>query len=248
MRYITLLATAVAALAALPAAASHANLVQNGGFETTTLTNSSSFATYFTGTSKVANWTTNGYNLLFTPGTAQTAGADTEYGKGNVKFYGPLNGTANGFKDSPTGGNFVAADGAFGVSPIQQTLTGLVVGQKYVVGFDWAAAQQLGFSGPTTEAWQVSLGGESHSTAVWANPDHGFKPWTHKQFVYTATATSEVLSFLAVGTPGGRPPFSLLDGVSTAAVPEPASWALMIGGLGLVGGALRTRRRNVVAA
>ncbi|HPU16060.1 MAG TPA: PEPxxWA-CTERM sorting domain-containing protein [Polymorphobacter sp.] len=32
------------------------------------------------------------------------------------------------------------------------------------------------------------------------------------------------------------------------AVPEPASWALMIVGFGMVGGALRTRRRHVVAA
>lgn len=248
MRFSTMITTAALAFAAVPAVAAHPNLVQNGGFETTTLANSSSFATYFTGTDKVANWTTNGYNLLFTPGSAQTTGGDTEYGAGNVKFYGPLNGTMNGFTDSPTGGNFVGADGAFVVSPIQQTLTGLRIGQKYAVGFDWSAAQQVGFDGPTAEQWSVSLGDETHSTAVWKNPDHGFKPWSHVTFVYTATATSEVLSFLAVGTPSGRPPFSLLDGVTTAAMPEPAAWALMVGGLGLVGGALRSRRRGTVAA
>jgi hypothetical protein len=33
-----------------------------------------------------------------------------------------------------------------------------------------------------------------------------------------------------------------------AVVPEPATWALMIGGFGLVGGTLRVRRRNVVFA
>ena len=31
------------------------------------------------------------------------------------------------------------------------------------------------------------------------------------------------------------------------AVPEPASWALMLGGVGLVGGALRSRRRQAVS-
>lgn len=36
--------------------------------------------------------------------------------------------------------------------------------------------------------------------------------------------------------------------VTFGAVPEPASWALMVGGFGLVGGALRSRRRAVVAA
>lgn len=34
--------------------------------------------------------------------------------------------------------------------------------------------------------------------------------------------------------------------VETGAVPEPASWALMVGGFGLVGGALRSRRRTAV--
>ncbi len=246
MRYLTIIAAALAAAAALPAAA-HVDLVKNGGFETTTLTNSSQFSDYFTG-NVVANWTTSGYNMLFFPGTATTSGADTQYGAGNVKFWGPANGAANGFADSPTGGNYVGADGAYIVAPIQQTLTGLVVGHKYTVGFDWAAAQQYGYQGPTTEQWQVSLGDETHATAVWDNPDQGFKPWSHQRFTYTATATTEVLSFLAVGTPGGRPPFSLLDGVSAAAVPEPASWAMMLGGLGLVGSALRSRRRNTVAA
>ena len=34
--------------------------------------------------------------------------------------------------------------------------------------------------------------------------------------------------------------------LSNGAVPEPASWALMVGGFGLVGGALRSRRRTAV--
>ena len=248
MRIITTIAVMALALTGRSASAA-VNLVQNGGFETTSLSHSSSFAQYFTGGDKVAHWSTNGYNLLFYPGTATTSGGDTEYGAGNVKFHGPANGAANGFTDSPTGGNFVGADGAFVVSPIQQTLTGLKVGKKYVVGFDWAAAQQLGFDGPTTEQWQVSLGGETHATTVWNNPSHGFKPWSHEAFTYTATATTEVLSFLAVGTPEGRPPFALLDGVSaTGAVPEAATWAMMVAGLGVVGVALRARRRGFVAA
>jgi len=56
------------------------------------------------------------------------------------------------------------------------------------------------------------------------------------------TSATEVLSFLAIGTPGGVPPFSLLDGVSITEVPEPTSLALLGAGLGLVG--LMTRRRR----
>jgi len=36
------------------------------------------------------------------------------------------------------------------------------------------------------------------------------------------------------------PPPSTIDG----AVPEPASWAMMLGGFGAVGGAMRARRRT----
>jgi hypothetical protein len=34
-----------------------------------------------------------------------------------------------------------------------------------------------------------------------------------------------------------------LDDVSISAVPEPASWAMLIGGFGLTGAAMRRRRR-----
>ena len=66
----------------------------------------------------------------------------------------------------------------------------------------------------------------------------------HESFTFTATSGSEALSFLAIGTPTGVPPFSLLDGVTmVAAVPEPETWALMLCGMGLIG-AVQRRRRN----
>jgi len=141
----------------------------------------------------------------------------------------------------------VAADGAFQVGAISQTISGLNVGQQYTVGFDWAAAQQHGFTGATTEQWKVSLGGQTQSTAVYNNANHGFSGWMHESFTFTATTGSEALSFLAFGTPSGEPPFSLLDGVTmVAAVPEPETWALMLCGMGLIGG-LQRRRRNRTA-
>lgn len=242
MRLLTILAGAIA-LGAATAPVTAKQFVLNGGFEITTLTASSQISDYFVG-NPVTGWTTTGYNFLFFPGTATTTGAVNQY-TGQLTFHGPANGSANGYTDSPTGGNYIANDGAYIVAPLNQTLTGLRVGNTYTVAFDWAAAQQTGFAGPTTEQWVVSLGTESHATAVWSNPDHGFRPWSHETMTFTATAASEVLSFLAVGTPEGRPPFSLLDGVSAnGSVPEAATWAMMIGGLGLVGGALRLRRRS----
>jgi len=53
---------------------------------------------------------------------------------------------------------------------------------------------------------------------------------------------------------GGAANFIAFDNITlgaatpgNGAVPEPASWALMLGGFGLVGGAMRNRRRSTVA-
>ena len=219
------------------------NYVINGGFEL--ISNGSggmgefNNATYTT----VSNWTSNGYNFLFVSGTADTTGGTGTFG--NLKLWGPNDGSANGLPaSSPTGGNYVAADGNFQVAAISQMINGLTIGNKYSVDFWWAGAQQSGFNGITTEQWQVSLGSQTQSTVIVTNASHGFTGWVHQTFTYTATSTSELLSFLAVGTPTGVPPFVLLDGVSvTDATPEPGSLAMMLGGLGLIGlGALRSRK------
>ena len=79
-------------------------------------------------------------------------------------------------------------------------------------------------------------------------PQGGVGPWNKQSLTFTADGASDVLSFLAVGTPGGAPPISFLDGVTVdAAVPEPSAWTLMI--LGAVGlGAVMRRRRVALAA
>jgi hypothetical protein len=222
------------------------NLVVNGDFETATLDGSYQFGDGYP-SEQLAGWTTNGYNFLFQPGTADAAGATGQYG--GLSLWGPNNGSDNGLPAiSPTGGNFVGADGAFGVGAIEQVINGLIAGRKYDVSFWWGGAQQEGFTGPTTEQWEVALGGEHQSTAILDNADHGFTGWQKQTFTFTATGPNEVLSFLAHGTPDGVPPFSLLDGVSmeAASAPEPASWALMILGFAATGAVLR-RRRSVPA-
>jgi hypothetical protein len=63
---------------------------------------------------------------------------------------------------------------------------------------------------------------------------------------------NDLLSIVGISTSG----YNRFDNVSAlqtaaptgGAVPEPASWALMLGGFGLVGGMLRNRRRSVAFA
>jgi PEP-CTERM motif len=125
------------------------------------------------------------------------------------------------------------------VGAVTQTIPGLTVGKYYDVSFYWAAAQQYGFSGATTDKFTVSLGGESETTPVLSIPSHGFSGWAFETLKFKVTSSSEVLSFLASGTPNGVPPFALLDGVSMAVAPEPATWALL--GIGVLAGFARFR-------
>lgn len=235
-----------AALLAMGAArqAQATSLVQNGSFET--LLQPGVSAQFGAGypSQQVTGWTTSGYNFVFLPGTADKAGATGSAGA--LSLWGPGNGSANGLPaSSPDGGNYIGADGAYQVSAITQTITGLSPGSTAVVSFNWAGAQQYKFDGATTEQWIVGFGTDpTQATAVVQNANHGFTGWMQQTFSFAVTSTTAVLSFLARGTPGGEPPFSLLDGVSLVQVPEPATWAVLLSGAGLAGLASRRRVRR----
>ena len=228
------------------------NLVQNGSFSLTSTPGSYQFGTgYESGGNPVdtlTGWTTSGYNFVFAPGSGTSGStADTSGGtgnSGNVKLWGPGDGSSNGLTLSPDGGNFIAADGAYEVGAISQTIVGLIPGSTATVTFWWAGAQQSGYTGQTTDYWTVQLGSQSHNTTTVTVPSEGFSGWMQVTMTFTVTAATETLSFTATGTPSGVPPFALLDGVSLSDVPEPTSWALMISGLAGLIGFKRWRRRS----
>jgi hypothetical protein len=228
------LSVSVPAMAALP------NLVTNGDFSQLQTNASQQFGSGYSGaTNELTGWATSGYNFVYLPGTADTSGASGV--SGNVKLWGPGDGSANGLTSgAPTAGgtfngNYVAADGAYQVSAITQTVSGLIPGYAAAVSFVWAGAQQSGFTGPTTDNWTVSLApaGQSNNqvTPTVSLLNHGFSGWMSETFTFIPTSATEVLSFLATGTPSGQPPFALLASVSVTNVPEPATWGLMLTGI-----------------
>jgi hypothetical protein len=231
-----------------------ANMILNG-----------SFSSYMTGTkgpgeltsyTTLANWTSgtnvsNGTstNLLYTPGLADTTGSWATDANAYYKLNGPNNGKNNGFTGaSPTGSNFVALDGDTQYrGMLSQTLNGLVANQNYVLNFNWAGSEQYGYSTATQDSLGVTLGTSYQTTATVNNAAAGFTGWMNVSMTFKATGSSEVLSFLASGSPNGVPPFILLSDVSfNAAVPEPSSLILMGGGILAVAGVTYRRRQALL--
>lgn len=188
---------------------------------------------------------------------------------GNFSVYDPGNttsGTGGAIPNtSPGGGNFIVADGAVGYQvAIYQTLTGLTAGATYAVNFWYAAGQQYNFTGTTTEGWQVSLTNSAQLTQVAANgttiqttptqaggglAQGSFQAWAQATFNFTAAGASQVLTFLALGTPSGQPPVDFLSDVVVTQVvtPEPGTPMLLLSGLVSIGAFVRLRRKRAAS-
>jgi len=200
------------------------------------------------------DWGSTGYNYVYTPnatfGTTADAGTNaggalsgapnqapgqfnTSAGYGNTYMWGTNNGGTTAITAPPLGGNFIAADGAYEVGALTQSITTLTVGKTYVLKFEWAAAQQQGLTGATTEKWIVSMGtgnvAGNFSTTTYDLPSEGFSGWMSATMYFYANSTTETLSFLASGTPNGEPPFVLLADVDLEVVPEFSSWMVFAG-------------------
>ena len=153
-------------------------------------------------------------------------------------------GSFSGWTQSGTTGNTAvnaaaAHAGGFGASfspnqvgSITQTLT-TVAGHAYTISF---------YLAQTTAAPVAvnSFGLEFGGVAVQGFGDYTALPFTKVSFTRIATGPTTAIKF---SFRDARVTYFSLDNVSVSgAVPEPASWALLIAGFGLTGAAMRRRR------
>jgi hypothetical protein len=118
-----------------------------------------------------------------------------------------------------------------------QLVGGLVIGKTYTLSWDYG-----GRVGGGPFEMNVLFGGVQVTMDSSPSPT-GYGAWTFNSFQITATAASELLTFQSVDV-GGQPSYgNEVTNVVLDAVPEPATWAMML--LGFLGlGFMAHRRRS----
>ena len=119
-----------------------------------------------------------------------------------------------------------------------RTLTGLTGGQTYTVSFLFNGDNTPVGGGYSVLA-DVNAGSVSSFSGTVQAP--GTNPGTLASFNFVAVSGSNVLRFRQTSSFDASPIIDNIT-VSTAAVPEPGTWALMIVGFGGAGAMLRRRR------
>jgi hypothetical protein len=128
---------------------------------------------------------------------------------------------------------------------IEQTVA-TVAGKAYTLTFGLSSEDVSGDSQLT-----VHVGGQSKVYDLTSDNKYFGKNFTTQTIGYVATSTSTLISFIETENTSGGNNDPMIDKVifgangagGTSGTPEPAAWAMLVAGFGMIGGALRSRRR-----
>ncbi len=137
-----------------------------------------------------------------------------------------------------------------------QTITGLMSGASYTVKF-WLAGEDFVIPGAVEQVDVFMTSGSASALQTYSAPvssnttPFGSGPlwdhWSSFNYSFVANATSATINFMQTTATRGSGDTGI-DNISiSGGVPEPTTWALMVGGFGLAGAALRRRRATVAA-
>ena len=160
--------------------------------------------------------------------TFDTTGGNVGIADGNV--YSVCCGT-----DPADTNKFVAFGGGGPGSGTLSTSFRTALGRLYTVAFDYAAlgggSEALNFSINGTQLFSVSPTAQNQPIS-----------FTNGSFTFTGFSGFGPNTTLSISSTGTFGVDAIIDNLSVSgAVPEPATWALMILGFGAVGGAMRRR-------
>ena len=212
LRALTLAIASLVVAAGASATPMTSNLLQNGEFETSNVTDGNyAYANGFHAQLQIANWN-------FVGGTGVANHAGPWGGQGALETVAFLQNYAGFNPNSPS---------------ISQTFTSLAT--NLLIRFQ--AAQRPG----NTESVAVLLDGN----AIGATLTPGSADWTN----YTLSASNlgsgqHVLSFQGVNGTNAYDSSLFLDSVTVAAVPEPATYAMLLLGLGMFGFMAQRRKER----
>lgn len=187
------------------------------------------------------NGTTSGWNVTSTSGTAP-----------QVIAYGQ----ASGYPTGAFGEAVPAGTGNFGLLFSSDTanpdrlwqMVNVVKDMIYTISFDYYVPLN-GYNNPYDATLALFAGNTQLGSTIQAGSAGGVAPQQWQTFTtnYTATSNGNVKLALQFNGLGNTAADFVVDNISmTQAVPEPATWAMMLAGFGIAGASLR-RRKTVLS-